>query len=78
MPPPPGPIRGGISQCDKRYAPSRGAEARSKAIEEKVKRSLADTKALEKPPSWVDLTVEEEEEEEEVKPSRGSQAEGKH
>ena len=27
------------------------------------------------PPSWVDLTVEEEEE---VKPSRGSQAEGKH
>ena len=29
------------------------------------------------PPSWVDLTVEEEEEEE-VKPSRGSQTEGKH
>lgn len=31
-----------------------------------------------KPPSWVDLTVEEEEDDDEVKPSRGSQAEGKH
>lgn len=54
--------------------PSKSAEDRSKAIEEKVKRNLADCKALEKPPSWVDLTVEEEE----VKPSRGSQTEGKH
>ena len=60
--------------------PSRGVEKRSKEIEEKVKRNLADCKALEKPPSWVDLTIEDEdeEEEEEVEPSRGSQTEGKH